>query len=790
MLRERPRYIYHSKIKKQQGGMLKRIVTLGLLLTTLVRLWSQTDSLAEVQFFPAAGFYQESVEVKLDAAGATIYYTTDGSAPTRRASVYSKPLNLKTSTVVRAVVYTKGKPGRYCAGTYFINEPETNFPVVSIGITPRLLFDPDKGLFMLGSHAADSTWQKFGANFWSYKEVTANVEIFESDGKSIYNSLSGFRLFGGMSRLFPQKSLTLIAREKYGAKRFDYPIFGKHAPKDFKFLVLRNSGSDWGKSHFRDALMTGLLEDWDIDKQAYRPAHVYINGTYWGIYNIREKVNRFFIADHNKGVDKDSIDFLEYTGLRRLGSTRHYRRMLSFLEKKSLSDPKNYAQLQQWMDIENFMSLQIAQIYFDNQDAGGNIKYWRPRTADGRWRWIIYDTDWGFGLQDGEAYLNNSLAFHTEPNGPKWPNPPWSTFILRKLLENPDFKEQFVNRFADHLNTTFSTERVEARIDSLYEHLKPEMPRHLKRWRLDKHVWEQEVNTLRTFAAERPFYTRLHLMDHFNTGAMRTLRVQTVGGGMVLINSFVKVKDKPFEGIYFENIPITIKVIPQNGYRFARWEGSDIPDETRELTMKLNQDTTLIRAVFEKFEHPLAGKVLLNEISANNRQSSDWIEIFNNTKESVNLKDWVLSDLKNEFSFPNVTIAPNDYLVVCEDVKKFYAQFPKAYNVIGGMNFGVNKRVEQLQLFADYGAVVDSVYYEVPPTDSVFTLSLLLPTLDNSDQENWEIHPGVGTPNAPNPYFLESRIRLRQREWTEMGLAGGVFVLCIILLILRQRKVF
>ncbi|MFN7115409.1 MAG: CotH kinase family protein [Saprospiraceae bacterium] len=771
--------------------MLKRFVLLGLLLTTLTRLWSQSqpEPLPEVHFFPIGGFYQESVEVKLDAAGATIYYTTDGTRPSRRSPVYTKPLQLRTSTVVRAVVYKNGKPGRYCASTYFVNEPATNFPVVSIGITPKLLFDPEKGLFMQGSKAVDTTWQKFGANFWSYKEVTAHIEIFESDGKSVHNSLSGFRLFGGMSRLFPQKSLTLVAREKYGARRFDYPIFGKDAPKDFKFLVLRNSGSDWGKSHMRDALMIGLLDEWDIDKQAYRPCHVYINGMYWGIYDIREKINRYFIEAHNKEVDKDSIDFLEHNVIKRRGSTRHYRRMLAFLEKNSLRDPQNYAQLQQWMDIENFMQHQIAQIYFDNQDAGGNIKYWRPRTPDGRWRWIIYDTDWGFGLHDEYAYLNNSLAFHTEPNGPAWPNPAWSTFLLRKLLENPDFSEQFVNRFADHLNTTFHPKRVEGRINAMYENLKPEMPRQIKRWRLDPQKWEQEVSVLRTFARERPLYARLHLMDRFNTGAMRTLRVQAEGGGMVLINSNVKVRTESFEGVYFANIPITLKVIPQNGYRFVRWEGIDAPSETRELTLKLQQDTTTIRAIFEKFEHPLAGKVIINEISANNRQSSDWVEIFNNSEEEVNLRDWVLSDLKNEFLFPYVTIAPNDYLVVCEDTKKFFTQFPNAYNVIGGLNFGLNKRAEQLQLFASYGAVVDSVYYELPPTDSTFTLNLLLPNLDNSDVENWETRPGVGSPNAPNPYFLESRIHGKQKQWMEIGFAAGVVVLCVVLLVLRQKRI-
>ena len=302
---------------------------------------------------------------------------------------------------------------------------------------------------MQGSNAIDTLWKKPGANFWSKKEVACNIEIFEPTGECVYRNLSGFRLFGGMSRLFPQKSMAIVARNRYGQNRIKHKIFGKGEPDKFKFLVLRNSGSDFGKSHFRDALMTSLVDHWDIEKQAYRPSHVYINGTYWGIYNIREKINRYFIESHSE-IDKDSIDLIEHRMSLKKGSRLHYLKMLDFLENNDLSDPVNYAYIKTQMDVQNFMDHQIAQIYFDNRDAGGNIKFWRPQTEDGRWRWILYDTDWGFGLHNNLAYKVNSLKFHTTPDGPNWPNPPWSTFILRKLLENPSFRIAFVNRFAEY----------------------------------------------------------------------------------------------------------------------------------------------------------------------------------------------------------------------------------------------------------------------------------------------------------------------------------------------------
>ena len=478
------------------------------------------ESFLDLEFSIEGGFYLEDLELQLFSPGATIYYTTNGNKPSKRSKVYKRPIHISKTTIVRALAVKGKEKSRLKGTTYFIDEPYSQLPTVSIGISPYLLFDTEKGLFMQGSNAIDSIWSLPGANFWSRKEVTCNVEIYEEDGRRIHSSQSGFRLFGGMSRLFPQKSMTVVARKRFGKKRIKHKIFGKGSPKDYKFLVLRNSGSDFGKTHFRDAVLTGLLEDWDIEKQHYRPSNVYINGKYWGIYNIREKINRYFIAEYHD-VDKDSIDLLEHRMIRKRGSRAHYRNLTNYIKTHDLSVPAHYAYVQSQMEIENFMDYQIAQIYFDNQDAGGNIKFWRPQSKNGRWRWILYDTDWGFGLHDDHAYRNNSLAFHTAANGPKWPNPPWSTLILRKLLENPEFESAFVNRFADYLNTTFLPERVEQKIDEAYLTIADDMPRHLKRWRLKEGKWRHHINVMRTFGQKRPHYIREYIMQKFDTGPLK-----------------------------------------------------------------------------------------------------------------------------------------------------------------------------------------------------------------------------------------------------------------------------
>lgn len=747
-------------------------------------------SVSSVQFSKKGGFYDHPLLVELIATpGSRIFYTTNGSEPTgSEAMLYRKPVPVTETTVIRAVARRGGKRSPTAAETYFVKEPPSTFPTLSIAVPPYLLFDPENGLFVKGPNVVEDRWSKPGANFWSRVEIPAHFQFFETDGQSVFNSRIGFRLFGGMSRLFPQKSIALAARRRYGEKSIRHEIFGQRGFKKYKYLVLRNSGSDWGKTHFRDALMTSLVDDWDIEKQDYRPSHVYINGKYWGIYNLREKINGHFLQAH-RGVDKDSIDMLEHQYTYKSGRRSHYIRMLKYLIDNDLSDPKRYAYIQTQMEVENFMDYQIAQIYFDNHDAGGNIRYWRPQKPNGRWRWILFDTDYGFGLYERDAYKKNSLAFHTEPKGPSWPNPPWSTFILRKLLQNKVFEHAFINRFCDRLNSSFEPERVLAKIDEHYRRLQFEMPRHLQRWRLSRDKWEEEVQVLRDYGVERPAYVRQHLMEKFETGRPVELGLETTEGGAIVVNKNLEVRGEGFSGIYFENIPVHLKAIPNFGYRFSHWAGMSGDEEYPEFTLRLNQKSYHLKAVFERYIHPLAGKIILNEISCNNHSSGDWVEIYNYSKEPVRLRNWVLTDRKNEFRFPDIELPPKDYLVVAEDSVRFFKTFPQAYNVIGGLGFGLNKVSETLGLFTHRGAFIDSVGYRLEPTDSAFTLSLLLPWLDNSDLENWETRPGIGSPNAANPYFVESNIRQRQQLWFEIGGALVIVFVCIILLAYRRQIV-
>jgi hypothetical protein len=393
-----------------------------------------------ITFSKSGGFYNQNVLLSLSAEGIPIYYTTDGSKPNEHSKRYDgKPIFIDQTTVLRAVAHKKEIKSKTFTQTYFISEPATRLPVVSVSMAPATLFDPERGVMSTGNRADETQANLPGANFWTRKEYTCNVEIFETDKRCVSNGLAGFRMFGGYSRVFPQKSIVLIARKKYGKKYFKHKIFGPDDRKKHKYLVLRNGGSDNQGAHFRDELMTELTKDWDIETQDYRPAILYLNGKYWGIYHIREKINARFLQDHTD-ADKDSLDLLEHKNTVREGTYDRYEQMLNYIKSHDMAQSEVYNKVQSMMDVNNFCDYEIAQIYCHNTDAGGNVRYWRAHRPGAQWRWILFDTDWGFGLHKPTAYRENSLDFFTEANGPEWPNPPWSTFLLRSLLQNQDFK--------------------------------------------------------------------------------------------------------------------------------------------------------------------------------------------------------------------------------------------------------------------------------------------------------------------------------------------------------------
>lgn len=718
----------------------------------------------EPEISPQAGFYDNPVTVTVTpfSSNDTIYYTLDGSEPDRNSILYTAPILIQETKILRVRAFSPGLlPSRTKTNSYFLNFSHT-LPVVSLSTDPYNLFDEEYGIYAMGD-SANPDWPHYGANFWQDWERPIHIELFESDGTLGFSVDGGVKIFGGVNRAFPQKSLAIFMRGHYGYSDLDYKLFDNLPFRDYEAFVLRNSGNDWISTMFRDGLMTSLVDNIGIDKQAYRPSIVFINGVYWGILNIREKINEHFLVQHHS-VNIDSLDLIEGLGEIMHGSVMDYFAFFSFVENNSMNVPENFEYVKSKIDVENFIKYFVSEIYFANTDwPVGNIRYWKEG-KNGKWRWILYDTDHGFGLVP--SYLHNTLEFATATNGPSWPNPPRSTLLLRKFLENENFKNAFINCFADFSNSIFKAQVVNDRITLIKSLIQSEIQRHGAKWnQFDLTQWLNNVQVLRDFADNRIFHVRQHFMDKFGLSGLASVNISIsdTSMGSVKLN-FITIKDSSWNGQYFLDVPINLIAMAKQGFRFVRWEGSSTSSNDS-LTVTPNGSINLT-AVFDVDTTSAAPNIVINEINYNSSSSfntEDWIELYNNTGAPVDISGWKFKDSDDShiFTIPQGTVLGVDgYLVLCVDTSLFKPLFPNVHNFIGNLGFGLSGSGELIRLYDNNLVMMDSLIYDdappwpTQPDGNGPTLALKNPTFDNTLGENWAASLSHGTPGEMNDVFV------------------------------------
>jgi len=742
------------------------------------------DTLSDesVTFSVPGGVYSSGFSLVLKTSGSgDIYYTTDGSIPNENSIKYSTAISINTSQVIRAIAtgeyHFSLKPA---IQTYVIESRNIKLPVVSLTTDPYNLWDYNYGIYVLGPKA-ESELPYFNANFWMDWERPVYFEYTDQSGKKVFESNAGTKIFGAWSRANDQKSMALFARKAYGNSSFKYPFFKERENDNYKSLVLRNAGNDWASTAMRDAALTGLLTELDIDRQAYQPVAVYLNGTYWGILNLREKVNENFIADLHPSVDADKIDFLQVNNEVIEGSADHYRKMLNYLASNSVAKNEVYDSIQRLMEVVNFMDYEISEIYFNNTDwPGNNIKYWRPQTQTGRWRWIIYDTDFGFGIWNVSDYAVNTLTYALEPNGPDWPNPPWGTYLLRTLLTNNSFKSEFINRFADRLNYDFEPTRVKHIIDSLKSNIADEMPYHIARW---NHIpnFNANLNNMKTFATYRPNYLRGFINERFalDGTVYLTVDVSDVTRGYIQVSS-LRIRDGfPWTGKYFKSNPVRVTAISNPGYEFSHWEGIDSVKPSILLNIPLSGLN--LKAVFQKSVKEY-NSIVINEInykSPEDHDCGDWVELFNSTSGPVDLSGWVFKDADDTHKFvitSGTVIQANQYLVLYESEDKFRAFYPGLTSAMGQFGFGLSETEDVVRLFDSSDQLIDSLYFMNDDSwpkigdNEGSTLSLIDPYKNNERYYWWETSENYGTPGRQNDNYNDIKY-----SKPELNLSASVY---------------
>lgn len=440
---------------------------------------SNSNGLQEVSYAPstsvAGGVYNDvdKIEVVLDAPG-TIYYTLDGSNPTASSSIYSGPLLLNKTTVLKAINIENGKYNSDVLTTsYIINENHT-LPVLSIAVNPS-------SFNAVNSNMNSTTY-----------EVAAYAELFEGDkGFSIP---CGLKLFGGSTRFMAKKSYALKFRKQYGASELNYQVFENRDFSSFESLVIRSGSQDYDNAFIRDVLMTSIVDDYtDVDVQAYKTVVLYINGRYWGLYDIREKVDVNFVSSHYN-VSPEKTNILRIDGNIAAGTAANYNALIAYIRTHDLANPNNYNYVKERVDIANLIDYWIAEIWVANWDIV-NVRYFQnPNIDNNKWKFIYYDTDTAMHniRHDYYTYVTSQAIYTNE--------------LLANLFKNKEFKDAFLTRLNYNLKNVWTTDNVLKRIDELVNKISGEIPRERSRWNLDISSWTTEIEKLRTFAKERPKY--------------------------------------------------------------------------------------------------------------------------------------------------------------------------------------------------------------------------------------------------------------------------------------------
>jgi hypothetical protein len=540
--------------------------------------------------------------------------------------------------VVRARSFREGWiPSQTETRTYFVG-PNVNsrftLPIVSVSSSAENLFGYERGIYVPGKIADNwriaspasnpPRWQIPGnyTQRGSSWERPVHLEILEPTGQLTLSKSAEAEIHGAASRDIYIKSLrlrfdgldgtgdTAVAPVFPGLKRRgDSTLDANH----FETLLLRNSGNDARGLLFRDAFIQHLVGHLPLDIQAYRPALQFFNGEFMGIINLRERMDASYILRHYE-IDPDDSVILELWGGVDHGipsDASPYSQMRTFATTQDLSLAANYEQMKSWMDVENHAIYHAFQIYIDNADwPGNNMKLWRKRTTgplqgvptghDGRWRWMVYDTDIAMFPENTSRNTLARVAGGTD----------WTTLLFRRLLTNEDYRHDFINSVAEMRNSIFVPARVNRIIDEFVVRLDPARDAHFHRWQEAGPTFggaRNYASAVKTFAAGRSAAISQHVISQFGLAGEYALTVDAQGGGKVRVNRLT-VEDGmpghegsagvyPWTGVYFRGVPVKIKALPKPGHRFVGW--AELPGETSvELELNLQADATYT-ALFE-----------------------------------------------------------------------------------------------------------------------------------------------------------------------------------------------
>ncbi|RPI02608.1 MAG: hypothetical protein EHM64_13660, partial [Ignavibacteriae bacterium] len=521
-----------------------------------------------------AGFYQSvAVTVQPATIGDTIRYTLDGSDPTGASTRYTIPVEITRTSVFKARSFKSGAlPSQITTKAFLIAHHD--LPVLALMTDPKNLYDPTIGIDT--NNFDGRAWERFG-----------ELEYF-NNGSLGFHTPAGLRIQGNSGPTeYRKHSFRAYFRKGYGDERLVYPLLPGNPVASFSELVFRSGYDDnMEPGHYqgtliRDPLVGKLWRTMGRLSPYDRFAVLYLNNSYHGIYDLKESISDSYIHDHT-GYNEVDMFRTRWDSLETVhGDRNKWDELVRFFSGNSFVSDLKIEEASRLIDLDNYTDLLALTHATEYKSYAYGTFVFRQKTANARWEWTIWDPDRSYSevAWNGFTTRYNPIDNYLD------------TLITKKLLQNQSYRMKFINRFADLLNTTFRPENVSGIIDSLIEVIGTEIPAEVAKWNNTVALWNTNVESVRSFASQRPSILRQQIQTYFGLSGQANLSINISGGGKVLVNT-VTIGSSPWSGKYFCGIPVTVTALPDPGYQFAGW-GSNSQIANKTLTVNLTRDSTI-----------------------------------------------------------------------------------------------------------------------------------------------------------------------------------------------------
>ncbi len=590
-----------------------------------------------------AGFYTVgatlTVQLSTTEPNSSIRYTLDGSNPNSSSTLYTLPISLMNTTVIRAKTYSTDPniaSSHTETNTYFVNESHS-LKVISIA----------------GGSSINTLLNG------TQNEPEGTLELFETDGTFLTEATGEFNKHGNDSWAYPQRGVDFISRDQFGNNyALLNKIFDNKNRDEFQKVILKCGASDnypfegqansnyfgeFGGAHIRDAYVQEMsqLGDLRLDERSVEFAAMYVNGDYWGLYDIREKVDDHDFTKHYYDQDRNNLQYIktwggtqvEYGGPQAMTD---WDNLVDFITLNDMTIQTNYDYVDSVFNTGSLIDYFILNGFIVNSDwLNWNTSWWRGLNPSGdkkKWRYSLWDMDATFNHYTNFSSTSNQSA-NSDPCDPaSLPNlggqghvPIWNA-----LKENDEFFADYANRYAELSSTVFSCDSMHNLLDNMVGEIIGEMPAHINIWGGTMAEWQENVDSLHAFIDTRcaNIITGLVNCDTALNGPYQlTILVDPPGAGNVQLSS-VTPTNYPFTSTYFGGVDISLSADPNQCWEFDYWTIENdtlFPNvNTANVTFDMQSDDTVTlylkptNCIYINVQPPGAGIVTVDGNVLNN----------------------------------------------------------------------------------------------------------------------------------------------------------------------------